>query len=631
MRALAGELRGGRGARRWPSASCTPTATRCTSAGSADLLGEALPGCAWSPLVRGRRRRSGSTSAPPPRCANVYVQPLGAALPRRIRGAAAAGSASTAAATSCSPRAGSATVETARRFPIRLVESGPAAGALAAARTRRAGAAAGPALLRHGRHHRQGLPDRRRRAAARRRVRGRPRVYRFKKGCGLPDPGAGDRADRDRGGRRLDRPGRPLRPAQGRAGQRGRAPRPGLLRRGRRREPTVTDADLLLGYLDPRLLPRRPDAPRSGRGRAGDRGADRPPPGARPGRAPPGASTRWSTRTWRAAARVHGDRARQGPARATRSSPSAAPGRCTPTGVAASSGCPERALPVRRGRDVRRGLPAPRRWRSTSSAATPRPCSTRVDWGRQRGAYEEMEARGGASCTAPASRPTSVRLRRTRRDALRGAGPRGHACRSRTGARGRASAPRSCGRPSRGLPRGSTATGPGRAPRGRSPGACVGLRAPAGRSSGSPEAQPPAASRDAPGRASRAAPGLLPGDARGSATCRSTTATALAPGAALRGPGDRRGARVDRRRRPRAPIRVDARLERCSLDEPPDRLSRAEGARRWIDPITLDIFWNRLIGGGQRAGRRPHAHARSPPSCARRATSRPASSTGGAT
>ena len=42
----------------------------------------------------------------------------------------------------------------------------------------------------------------------------------------------------------------------------GADPGPGLLRPRRRREPTVTDAALVLGYIDPGLLPRRRDAAR---------------------------------------------------------------------------------------------------------------------------------------------------------------------------------------------------------------------------------------------------------------------------------------------------------------------------------------------------------------------------------
>ena len=90
------------------------------------------------------------------------------ALPRGPRAAARGAAASPASSTSCSPRAASRLPPVARRLPIRLVESGPG--------RRRAGRRPGrararrvaPALVRHGRHHRQGVRHRRRRAAGRR-------------------------------------------------------------------------------------------------------------------------------------------------------------------------------------------------------------------------------------------------------------------------------------------------------------------------------------------------------------------------------------------------------------------------------------------------------------------------------
>ncbi len=144
---------------------------------------------------------------------------------------------------------GTATVETARRFPIRLVESGPAAGALAAAHL---GARIGrPDLLSFdmgGTTAKACLIDG-----------GAPlvtadfevaRVYRFKRGSGLPvrvptvemiEIGAG-------GGSiaRVDRLGL-LKVGPDSAGA---EPGPACYSRGGI-EPTVTDADLLLGYLDP--------------------------------------------------------------------------------------------------------------------------------------------------------------------------------------------------------------------------------------------------------------------------------------------------------------------------------------------------------------------------------------------
>ena len=144
---------------------------------------------------------------------------------------------------------GTATVDTARRFPIRLIESGPAAGALAASHY---GTLTGrPDLLSFdmgGTTAKACLIDD-----------GEPlvapdfevaRVYRFKRGSGLPvrvpviemiEIGAG-------GGSiaRVDSLGL-LKVGPDSAGA---EPGPACYGRGGT-EPTVTDADLVLGYLDP--------------------------------------------------------------------------------------------------------------------------------------------------------------------------------------------------------------------------------------------------------------------------------------------------------------------------------------------------------------------------------------------
>ena len=51
-------------------------------------------------------------------------------------------------------------VEDAARFPVRLLESGPAGGAIFAARFAAAYGLDRLVVLRHGRHHRENLPDR---------------------------------------------------------------------------------------------------------------------------------------------------------------------------------------------------------------------------------------------------------------------------------------------------------------------------------------------------------------------------------------------------------------------------------------------------------------------------------------
>ena len=118
------------------------------------------------------------------------------------------------------------------------------------------------------------------------------------------DQGAGDRHDRDRRRRRLDRGDRRGRPAQGRPAFGRLRSRPGLLRHGRQeadRHRRQSGARLLRSGL----LPRRPHEarPRGGAQRAvaTRRRAARP----RRSRKRPGASTRSSSRAWPAAARVH--------------------------------------------------------------------------------------------------------------------------------------------------------------------------------------------------------------------------------------------------------------------------------------------------------------------------------------
>jgi N-methylhydantoinase A len=147
---------------------------------------------------------------------------------------------------------GLATVETGRRFPVRLAESGPAAGALSAAFT---GAAAGePDVLGFdmgGTTAKACLVESGQPVLAREHE--VARVYRFAPESGLPlrvpvidliEIGAG-------GGSiaRVDRFGLPkVGPESA-----GAEPGPACYGRGGQR-PTVTDADLLLGYLDPRFF-----------------------------------------------------------------------------------------------------------------------------------------------------------------------------------------------------------------------------------------------------------------------------------------------------------------------------------------------------------------------------------------
>ncbi len=192
---------------------------------------------------------------------------------------------------------GLTTLETAIRFPVRLVESGPAGGAIFAGHIAKqrgldrvlsfdmGGTTAKVCLVDHG----ESQTARAFEVA---------RVWRFKKGSGLPLRIPVHRDDRDRRGRRLDRRGRRPRPPPGRAGERRLGAWPRLLRPRRR----AADRDRCRRRA-------RPDRSGALRGiahrarRAGGGRGDRPGrgPAARPAaqRGAPTASPRWSTATWR--------------------------------------------------------------------------------------------------------------------------------------------------------------------------------------------------------------------------------------------------------------------------------------------------------------------------------------------
>jgi N-methylhydantoinase A len=144
---------------------------------------------------------------------------------------------------------GTASVETACRFPVRLLESGPAAGALAAAYYGRAmdvpevlsfdmgGTTAKACLIEGGEPLRSSEFE-------------IARVYRFKKGSGLPIKAAViEMIEIGAGGGSIAGLG-PL--GLPKVGPRSAGSEPGPVCYGRGgTEPTVTDADLILGYLDP--------------------------------------------------------------------------------------------------------------------------------------------------------------------------------------------------------------------------------------------------------------------------------------------------------------------------------------------------------------------------------------------
>ena len=151
---------------------------------------------------------------------------------------------------------GLTTVETARRFPVRLVESGPAGGAILAADRR-----AREMRARQGRCPSTWAAPRPRSACI---DDGEPQHSRqLRGGARLPLPEGqrpaaahpGDRDGRDRRRRRLDRRAS-MRWAASRSGPKAPAPSPGPACYGRGgTEPTVTDADSVLGRIDPGASP----------------------------------------------------------------------------------------------------------------------------------------------------------------------------------------------------------------------------------------------------------------------------------------------------------------------------------------------------------------------------------------
>ena len=209
--------------RRSRCACCTAIAIRRTSRRSASCCGRTRPRsrCALSCEVVAEIREYDRTSTT---LTNVYVQGLASRLPAAPRDASARAR--------HRRRPVRHAVERRRvrrrdrvpvsRAPDRVRPGGRRArgGAL-----RSADPLPEPALVRHGRHHRQGLPDRARRAADRAAVRGRPQVP-LQEGQRPAGQGAGDRDDRDRRRRRQHRPHR-RRSASSRSGRTAPAPIPG--------------------------------------------------------------------------------------------------------------------------------------------------------------------------------------------------------------------------------------------------------------------------------------------------------------------------------------------------------------------------------------------------------------------
>jgi N-methylhydantoinase A len=143
---------------------------------------------------------------------------------------------------------GITTVDTAARFPVRLTESGPPPAPWPRSSTA-SSPATRPGLVRHGRHHRQDVPDPRRTADRHRHLRDRARAplqARQRPPVRIPtieliEIGAG-------GGSiaRVDELGL-LKVGPDSAGA---EPGPACYGQGGT-HPTVTDADAVLGYLNP--------------------------------------------------------------------------------------------------------------------------------------------------------------------------------------------------------------------------------------------------------------------------------------------------------------------------------------------------------------------------------------------
>jgi N-methylhydantoinase A len=181
-------------------------------------------------------------------CANAYVRPLMQGYLLRLRSRARCVRAALFAASDdvgrraddageCGPLPGPA----GRVGPCRRRDS------FVVDRTRRRSSARD--VVRHGRHDGEDLPDRRRRAGARAGVRGCARLPR-RQGKRPASAHPGDRDDRDRRGRRIDRARRRDVAHHGGPDSAGADPGPACYGRGGS-DPTVTDADLALGRIDP--------------------------------------------------------------------------------------------------------------------------------------------------------------------------------------------------------------------------------------------------------------------------------------------------------------------------------------------------------------------------------------------
>ena len=186
---------------------------------------------------------------------NAYVMPIVATYLRALRKGLDAGGIP-ARLLLMQSNGGLTTDAAAAERPMNIIESGPAGGVVGAQALARAkdldkiitfdmgGTTAKASMVEHGevaraQEYAVGAGHHDRLAAADRRR--------------LHAQGAGDRPRRGRRRRRLARLDRRRRRPAGRPRERRRLARPGLLRPGRR-EPTITDANVLLGYINPAHL-----------------------------------------------------------------------------------------------------------------------------------------------------------------------------------------------------------------------------------------------------------------------------------------------------------------------------------------------------------------------------------------
>ena len=279
-------------------------------------------------------------------CANAYVQPLIGALSRATSKPCCSDEGFACPLFLMLSGGGLTAVETAIRFPVRLVESGPAGGAIFAAEiARQCGLDKVLSYDMGGTTAKICLIDDLA-AADQPRLRGRAHLP-LQKGQRPAVAHPGHRDGRDRRRRRLDRAGRPAEADHRRAGQRRRRSGPRLLRPRRRGADRDRRRSAARPHRPGRVF-RRPHGARPRRGRGGDAAARWPSRWAWRWSWRRSGSARSSTRTWPtppASTRSRAARTRA----AAPSSRLAARRRCTPRGMAEKLGLDRVLVPSNAG------------------------------------------------------------------------------------------------------------------------------------------------------------------------------------------------------------------------------------------------------------------------------------------